>query len=298
VIYTEIIWNLRKSTTNKRSVFMIYRLKNHRPHSGWMQKLWKSKGIAVLALGTLLLSACENGIPEAIAPQTGENAVSEEVAYRTEQLMGETVTIRSQPITSVSPTSFTVQDEELFGNQTILVVNATGQELTLPENQDIEIQATGEMRRFSLPEINQNYQLNLQPDLYSEYEGQPVMIAQSMALAPQPGEIVSNPTLFYGQTLAVAGEVAETTNQAVFTLDEGELIGGEELLVLRTDSQPMVNDGQSLVVTGVLRPFVVAEIQRDYNLTWDANVQRQLEIEYSNQPVLVATGVYPWATPR
>ena len=266
--------------------------------SGLMQKLWKSKGITVLVLGSLLLSGCNNGFREAIAPESPGDMVSQEVSDRTDRLIGETITIRSQPITSVSPTSFTVKDEALFGSETILVVNATGQTLTLPDQQNIDIQATGEVRRFVLPEINRDYNLNLQPDLYSEYEGRTVIVAQSMVLAPQPGEIISNPNLYYNQTLAVAGEVADKKNELLFTLNEGQLLGGEELLVLRTDSQPMISDDQSVVVTGVLRPFVVAELQRDYNLTWDLDMQRQLEVEYSNKPVVVATGVYPWAVPR
>ncbi len=224
--------------------------------------------------------------------------VSQEVSDTTDRLIGETITIRSQPITSVSPTSFTVTDEALFGSETILVVNATGQTLTLPDGQNMDIQATGEVRRFVLPEINRDYNLKLQPDLYSEYEGRTVIVAQSMVLAPQPGEIISNPNLYYNQTLAVAGEVADKKNEALFTLNEGQLLGGEELLVLRTDSQPIISDDQSVVVTGVLRPFVVAELQRDYNLTWDLDTQRQLEVNYSNKPVVVATGVYPWAVPR
>ncbi|WP_414550168.1 hypothetical protein [Anabaena sp. CCY 0017] len=266
--------------------------------SGLMQKLWKSKGITVLVLGSLLLSGCNNGFREAIAPESPGDMVSQEVSDRTDQLIGQTVTIRSQPITSVSPTSFTVTNEELFGSETILVVNATGQALNLPDQQNMDIQATGEVRRFVLPEINRDYNLKLQPDLYSEYEGRTVIVAQSMALAPKPGEIISNPTPYYNQTLAVAGEVADKKNEVLFSLNEGQLLGGEELLVLRTDSLPMISDEQSVVVTGVLRPFVVAELERDYNLTWDLDMQRQLEVEYSNKPVIVSTGVYPWAVPR
>lgn len=266
--------------------------------SGLMQKLWKSKGITVLVLGSLLLSGCNNGFREAIAPESPGDVVSQEVSDRTDRLIGQTVTIRSQPITSVSPTSFTVTNEKLFGSETILVVNATGQTFTIPDEQNMDIQATGEVRRFVLPEINRDYNLKLQPDLYSEYEGGTVIIAKSMALAPKPGEIISNPNRYYSQTLAVAGEVADKKNEVLFTLNEGQLLGGEELLVLRTDSQPIISDEQSVVVTGVLRPFVVAELERDYNLTWDLDMQRQLEVEYSDKPVIVSTGVYPWAVPR
>jgi len=50
-------------------------------------------------------------------------------------------------------------------------------------------------------------------------------------------------------------------------------------------------------VTGVLRSFVVADIERDYDLTWDLNLQRQLEVDYRNKPVLIVQSVYPSAVP-
>ncbi|WP_414563063.1 MULTISPECIES: hypothetical protein [unclassified Anabaena] len=270
---------------------------NKNQSTSWTNKLWKSKGAAVLILGTLLVSACENVVPEATAPEEPGNVTTEQVSDRTEELIGQTVTVRSEPENMVSPTTFTIGDDKLFGSDNVLVVNATGEPLTIPEGQNIEIQATGTVRRFNLAEINQEYKLNLQPNVYSEYENQPTIIAQSLALAPKPGDITSDPTFYYGKTLAVAGEVADVKNQASFALDDDQLLGGENLLVLHTQAQPQasVNDGEDVVVTGVLRPFVVAELERDYDLTWDLNLQRQLEAEYSNKPVLVATGVYPSA---
>jgi hypothetical protein len=59
-----------------------------------------------------------------------------------------------------------------------------------------------------------------------------------------------------------------------------------------------VNEGEKVAVTGVLRPFVVAELEREYNLKWDLTVQKQLEAEYSNKPVLIANEVYPSAIPQ
>jgi hypothetical protein len=47
------------------------------------------------------------------------------------------------------------------------------------------------------------------------------------------------------------------------------------------------------VVTGELRQFVIADFERDYDLTWDADLREQLEVEYQDRPVLVANHVYP-----
>ena len=42
-----------------------------------------------------------------------------------------------------------------------------------------------------------------------------------------------------------------------------------------------IKDGETVATTGELRSFVVA----DYDLTWDLDVQQELEAEYSERPV-------------
>ncbi|NJR73376.1 MAG: hypothetical protein HC773_06120 [Scytonema sp. CRU_2_7] len=46
-------------------------------------------------------------------------------------------------------------------------------------------------------------------------------------------------------------------------------------------------------MVGVVRPFVVADIEREYGITWDERVRRQLEADYRNKPVFVADTIYP-----
>ena len=41
-------------------------------------------------------------------------------------------------------------------------------------------------------------------------------------------------------------------------------------------------------MSGILRPYVIAELEEEYELTWDLNLIEQLEAEYSQLPVLVA----------
>ena len=89
-----------------------------------------------------------------------------------------------------------------------------------------------------------------------------------------------------------------STKTVNLVMDEDELFGGQDLLVLRATPKVPVKEGEKVAVTGVLRPFVVAEFERDYDLKWDLTLQRKLEAEYSNKPVLVATDVYPSAIPQ
>jgi hypothetical protein len=263
--------------------------------SSFTQKILSPKGFIALALFAVMLPACNNNSePRATTPET--NVTAEEVADNTAQLVGKTVTVRSQPIRKLGPSTFTISDKQFFGSEPILVVNASGKVFNLPA--DTSIQATGQVRNFVIADINRDYNLGLDPNLYREYESRPAIIAQSLAQAPKPGEITTNPKQYYGKTLAVTGEVEDITSPNSFTLDEDKLFGGQDLLVLRATPKAAVREGEKVAVTGVLRPFVVAEFERDYDLKWDLTVQRKLEAEYSNKPVLVATDVYPSAIPQ
>ena len=268
-------------------------------NSSFVQKLWSRKGAVALALSAVLLPACTNNNlePKAAVPET--NVTAEEVADNTNQLIGKTVTVRSQPVKKLSESTFTINDKQFFGAESILVVNASGKPFVLPTDANTPIQVTGPVSKFVIADVERQYKLNLDPNLYREYESKPAIIAQSIALAPKPGEITTNPSLYYGKTLAVTGEVEDIRDASSFTLDEDKLFGGQDLLVIRAPSpQGTVNEGEKVAVTGVLRPFVVAELEREYNLKWDLTLQKKLEAEYSNKPVLVATEVYPSAIPQ
>ncbi|WP_235526459.1 hypothetical protein [Nostoc piscinale] len=266
---------------------------------------WKqAKGAIAIALMAIVLPACSYKEPQAITPATPQqqrNQVSREVVDKeiaevtdkTDELIGKTVTIRTQPIRLIGPTSFTVNDKELFDNQNILVINATGKPFTLPSTNDIPLQITGQVRRFDLAQINGDYKLDLQSEYYSDYDDQPVIVAKSLALSPNPGELTTNPSAYYGKKLTVTGKVENISNAIAYTLDEDKLLGGEDLLVLHTQPQPKVKQGEQVTVSGVLRPLVIAELERDYNLNWDLNLRKQLAAKYRNKPVLVVTNVAP-----
>lgn len=254
-------------------------------------------GAIALALMAMLLPACTNERLNASNPAVESNVTTEEVADETAELIGQTVTVRSEPVRKIAANTFTISDEEFFGSETILVVNASGKPLVLPTDDDTEVQVTGEVTKFVVADLNREYDLDLEPELYVEYEGKPAIIAQAIALAPEPGEITEDPSQYYGRTLAVTGEVENIVGPNAFTLDEDELIGASDLLVLAATPKQAIDDGEKVAVTGVLRKFVVADLERDYDLTWDLELQRKLEAEYSNKPVLIANSVYPSAIP-
>lgn len=259
----------------------------------FMNRFWRFQGAVTLALMALILPACADK-EEANVSQTG-NVTTEEVANNTSELMGKTVTVRSEPKDKVGPTSFTVSDEKFFGNESILVVNASGEAFTLPEDDDLEIQVTGEVSNFAIADIERKYNLKLDKQYYVEYENKSAIIARSIALSPDPGDITKNPEKYYNKRLAVTGEVEEIQNANTFTLEEEKLFGATDLLVLNPKPETAVKDDETVAVTGVLRPFVAAEFEREYDLGWDLQLKEKLEAEYKTKPVFVADSVYPSA---
>jgi hypothetical protein len=166
---------------------------------------------------------------------------------------------------------------------------------SLPRDDDMEIQVTGEVRSFIRAEVERELGIRLDPDFYAEYENEPVIYARSIALAPEPDEVTDDPEAFYGQSIAVEGEVDEIYSPTAFTLRDEELFDGEDLLVINADEQTITDD-DNVVVVGEIRPLTVADIERDYSLDWDdLDIQSQAEMEYEQRPVLVVREIYPLA---
>ncbi|MBV6625968.1 MAG: hypothetical protein KI793_24060 [Rivularia sp. (in: Bacteria)] len=257
-----------------------------------MNKFRKFQGAIALALMLLVLPACSNDDSNV----TGAgNVTTKEVANNAAALDGKTVTVRSEPKSKVGPTSFTVSDEKFFGSEPILVVNASGQPFVLPEDDDTEIQVTGIVRNFVIADVEKEYSLDLDEQYYVEFENKPAIIAQSMALSPDPGDITKNPDKYYNKRLAVVGEVEDIQDANTFTLDEEKLFGATDLLVLNPKPKTAIKDDEVVAITGVLRPFVLAEFEREYDLGWDLQLKQKIEAEYKTKPVFVADSVYPSA---
>jgi hypothetical protein len=273
-------------------------------------------GAIAIALTAMLLPACANneqaatpdntteqtdGAGTPLPVQEAENVTAGEISQKTSKLLGQFVTVRSEPIQKVGEHTFTISDSEVFGGERIIVVNATGEPLVLPEPQDAELQVTGTVAKFVAADIEREYGWDLDPNVYKEYESQPALIAQSIALAPTPGEIAEQPQTYYNKVISVHAEVENIYNQNAFILDNDALLGTQDLLVIVPENIKRRADfqqGSTIVVTGDLRQFVVADIERDYNFVWDDQLRTRLEKEYSQRPVLIAKGIYPSALPE
>lgn len=246
------------------------------------------------AASLLLLPACA-GPQSTTTPSEESNVTAEKLTDEASKYIGQEVTLRGEVEDTVDESSFTIEDDSFFGGENILVINASSEPFIIPDVGDSQVQVTGTVETFVADTMASEYGLTLDPDLYGEYESQPVIIAQSIALAPDPGDITADPEAYYNQRIAVQGEVEEILESGLFTVEDDNLFAGEDLLVIPSESGVTVQDGAVVAMTGVLRPYVQTEFEKDYDLNWDLSVSQAIEAEYEQKPVFVADTVYPSA---
>lgn len=99
----------------------------------------------------------------------------------------------------------------------------------------------------------------------------------------------------YGQTLSLSGIVTSTIGPRMFLLRRGA--GADDTILIitrdnlqtprgRSEESPIIA-GDSVNVTGTLKPFIVTDIERDLGFNFD----QEIEAEFENQPVVVAESV-------
>jgi hypothetical protein len=104
-------------------------------------------------------------------------------------------------------------------------------------------------------------------------------------------DIEDEPRRFYGRVVTLAGEIESVRSNSVFELEGDDWLFPDELLVV-TKSPVRLGandelDDMDVIVTGKIVPMVVAEVERE--LGWD--LEPQIEAEFENKPVLIATSI-------
>ncbi|WP_341524521.1 hypothetical protein WKK05_17945 [Nostoc sp. UHCC 0302] len=145
--------------------------------------------LVIMATLVMMAAMVKTGIINVEDPKNSPQLTStSELVTNPDEFMSKTVTIKSKPIQKVGLSSFTVDDKQLFSNNSIVVVNASGVPFDLPIGKNIEVQVTGEVRQLKLPEIEREFSLNLEEKYYTKYINKPAIIAQSIKLADQDSQ--------------------------------------------------------------------------------------------------------------
>ncbi|MBD1910975.1 hypothetical protein [Leptolyngbya sp. FACHB-16] len=271
------------------------------------------KGAIALILSAGLLTACQTNTqtsveePESTSPNpavehpistTGDQSVrTGELTGNIEKYMGETLSIRGEMRESVGDIAFSMAGDRLFDGKDVLVINATGTPFLVPDGNQFtkNLQVIGQVRRLATADLQKEYGLNLDPQTYQQYEDSSVVIAQSIAFAPEPEEISKNPESYYGQTISVEGTVADQLTPSTFTLQDNDLFAGEEVLVIGSTPDAALAEKEDIVITGVLRPYIPNEFEQDYDLDWDSGLKQKIDDEFIEKPVLVVESIFPAA---
>lgn len=285
-------------------------------------------GAASLALLAFVVSSCaqpQTQEPQAQDPaqtetQQDETAATDDASQDSAQLVGQTVTVRGDIGEQVSDNVVELSaEDDPFAGEDILVVlpegftlpieteAVTGEDAegpedrpaaaddTAPETAELDeaatqaIQVTGEVRQLTQADAEE-LGLSLTPEQISEYEDRPLLIAETAAISPNPGELSDNPEAFYNKTVAVTGSVEELAPNTYKISGGG--IGGEDILVLT--SQPLdqaAQDADEVAVTGQAQQLDVAALQSQYN--WNQELQQQISDDYADKPVIIVDNVYP-----
>jgi len=83
----------------------------------------------------------------------------------------------------------------------------------------------------------------------------------------------------------VSTKVQRVIAPNIFTVYDKESLRGQEVVVVSKEKAPPV--GTNIELTGVVRNFVVAEVNKDYGL----NVSPDLVTQYVNKPYVAAKAV-------
>lgn len=254
------------------------------------------KGVFALGLSLSILSACNGQTQSDQASQ--DNITSDDVTQveAGDPVVGQLVTIRSGVVETLDNNGFVMESNN---GDLILIVNPTSTPFTQPQ-EAVPIQVTGRLEIFSAADSAQQYGIELDPALYSEYDQQPIIIADNFALAPRPQDLWNAPDEYYEEVIAVEGDLRpleESENSfALFeegwASDTGVLIIGVEQLVDVADLEA----GENIVVTGRAQPLD-ENLLREAEFGWDDNQIQEFLSRYENRPVIVAEQVYPSALP-
>ena len=208
-------------------------------------------------------------------------------------LVGERTALRGSFDQAVDESAFELREETLFPDDAVLVINVSGADYTLPGDEETELWVVGTIVMFERAAVSEQYDLVFDSEVYDEYEGRTVILADYIALAPDPETLVDDSDAFYGQRVFVDGEIEQVLAPDAFTMDNEDAFGDKGLLVV--GAAPDLTEENPVAISGIMMPFSIATLEADYELVWDAELKQTLEQNYDGRPTLVSDELYPFS---
>ncbi|MCC6174991.1 MAG: hypothetical protein IT305_06775 [Chloroflexi bacterium] len=218
-------------------------------------------------------------------------------------------------------------DEQMVVVSSRPLTGSDGQAMSLDTLEDRQVIVRGTIHQFNTSAFEERLGINLADEDFSDHAGQPAMIADSIILDPtlywvvgpspygnpaNPGAanvdpqtqaqqatvdgIAENPSAYIGRTVTIAGEVGRALGPRSFTVEDNDLLFDEEIAVvgarplLDRNGQPYsaeALDDLRIMVTGMVRQFVRADLEREFGITFDG-----ADLDgWEGRPVIVADSV-------
>jgi hypothetical protein len=243
------------------------------------QVFGKTPAAIALALFALVLPAC-TGTNSDSAGREAATTTSEVADRSNSNLIGKTVTISGDIQRQVSPQAFTIQSDEFVNGQEVLVVNAN----KVPIVEGTLTRVTGTVRDLTIVDVEKEYGFDLDPGLEAQIREQPVIVATQVALNPNLEKITENPVPFLGRTVAIEGDVERVISPTAFMVDNNEVLGDDDILIVSAAPAKNITEGSRVQVTGNVRKLTTRDLEREFNL----DPAKEYEVYVQKQPAIVA----------
>jgi len=237
--------------------------------------------------------------------------------------VGRTVSVSAEVEDILGGNMFTLDEDALLAGADVLVLVPGGVTGKLAHDQKVVV--TGEVRRYVEADLDRDFDFFKNGKLVDvktkvDWNTRPVIVARSIrtesganlmtggttshdatmhsqtttvALAPiSAGKLARDAKSYYGKTVTVRAEVEDVLGSNMFTLDEDSLLAGSDVLVLVPRGVANLTHDQKVVVTGRVRPFVEADLDRDFD--WFDNgklVDVKTKVDWKTRPVIVADSI-------
>jgi hypothetical protein len=238
--------------------------------------------------------------------------------------VGRTVTVSAEVEDVLGSNMFTLDEDAILSGPDVLVLVPGGLNTNLTHDQKVTVM--GEVRRYVEADLDRDFDFFENGKLVDvktkvDWNTRPVLVARSIRTADganvmttvhtassdsdatmhsatgtsiatplSAGKLAREAKNYYGKTVTVRAEVEDVLGNNMFTLDEDSVLAGSDVLVLvpRGVANKLTHD-QKVVVTGQVRPFVEADLDRDFD--WFDNgklVDVKTKVDWKTRPVIVA----------
>ncbi len=243
----------------------------------------------------LLLPLEVDSSKQAVAQSAEGNATMEEIIDNTDNWIGKTVTITGTMDELKDDNTFTLEADNYFGSDRVLIINESDEPLPELPEENISLRITGKVDTVGTEEYYEGTPVDVPEGIADEVGNKPAIYADSIVLAPDPVEVVETPANFYDKDVAVSGKVADVLDENAFTLKEFSLTSDKNLLVLNTTDEPMPESGADILIEGQVRAYDQKQLAQEYGYDQDLSVYatNESENESGETAVLIVEKISP-----